>query len=181
MKLLEKAYRVWVHSDIGEYPVFRPEDVEIIYAKNKSQAKGTCDLRDAKNEYDEPAQWIDIKCRRVKDMDKLESDGHPRLRFLCDKDLKREKRNKALLSLSDSDTYYVQDASQYLGNLVFWWGKNNNGYTTYISNAEIYTKQEIIKRFTNFNKEYVVWNSKHVEENITRHVDIQNLDRALSV
>jgi hypothetical protein len=182
MKLLEKAYRVWVHSHIGEYPVFKPNDVSVIYAKNVSEAKGKCDLRDAKNRHGEPARYIDIFCQRVQHMDRVEgNDGYPTLRFQYMEQLQKDKRNEKLQYLDENETYYVQDARSYLGNSVFWWALNSNGYTTYINKAQKYTKDEIIKRFSNGRDTDIIWNSKHVEENVSSHVDIQNLDRKLSV
>lgn len=182
MKLLEKAYRAWIHSDIGEYPVLKPEHVEIIYAKNKSEAKGRCDLRDGKNEYDEPATWIDIKCVRVQHMDRLEGeDGYPTLRFQYAAQLQKDKRNNIIDSLDENDMYYVQDSRSYLGNLVYWWAKGSNGYTTYIDKAEKYTKEQLIKNFKNTSSTNLFWSVKHVNEKISKHVDIQNLDRTFSV
>ena len=75
MKIIKKAYRVWVHSHIGEYPVFRKEDVEPIYAKNATEAKRNCDMWDAENEYGDKATWIDIKCIRAKEHDRIEYNG----------------------------------------------------------------------------------------------------------
>ena len=184
MKVVKKAYRVWVHSHIGEYPVFRIEDVDVVFADNVSDAKNQCDLYDAKNEDGDDARWIDIKCRRAKEDDKVEYEGRITDRGYAEQDKKdkiiKEKRKARLEKLPENDMYYVQDARDYVGNCVKFWGLNNNGYVCDISLAQKYTKEEIIKQFSNSKETDVVWSAKHVEANVSKFVDMQNLRRVNS-
>lgn len=176
MKLIKKAYKVWVHSHIGEYPVFSKNDVEPVYADNASQAKSKCDMWDAKNEDGDDARWIDIHCIRDKESDKVEHNGHEMFRYQYLQDLIKEKRNNSLLKLKDNDMFYVQDSRQYVGNSVLWHGLNGGGYTTDIKKAHKYTKDEIIKKISNCRDSDVIWSAKHVDANVSYHVDAQNLD-----
>lgn len=176
MKLIKKAYKVWVHSHIGEYPVFSKHDVMPVYANNASEAKYKCDMYDAKNEDGDDAKWIDIHCLRDKDNDKVEHNGEEMLRWQYMKQLIKEKRYNSLLKLKDSDMFYVQDSRQYIGNSVLWHGLNGNGYTTDIKNAYKYTKAEILSKFKNGRDSDIVWNANHVDSNVSLHVDAQKLD-----
>lgn len=176
MKLIKKAYKVWVHSHIGEYPVFSKNDVEPVYADNASQAKSKCDMWDAKNEDGDDAKWIDIHCVRDKESDKVEHNGYEMYRYQYLQDLIKEKRNNSLLKLKDNDMFYVQDSRQYVGNSVLWHALNGGGYTTDIKKAHKYTKDEIIKQFSNCRYSDIIWSAKHIDANVSYHVDAQNLD-----
>ena len=180
MKIVKKAYRVWVHSHIGEYPVFSPEQVEPVYAKSVAEAKYQCDMWDAKNEDGDKARWIDIKCRRAPEYDKIEYNGELMDRSWYQYKLAQEKRNKILMGLDDGDMYYVQDARNYVGNSVLWWGLNSSGYVTDIAKAHKYTKEEIVKRFTDGRETDIVWSAKHIEANLKQHVDRQSIKKEYS-
>lgn len=179
LKILKKAYRVWVYSHIGEYPIFRVEDVEVVYSDSVSEAKHQCDLYDAKNEDGDTAQWIDIKCVRVKEYDNVEYEGITTSRRYVISDMEEkkriEKRKKCLSKLPENELFYVQDSRNYVGNSILWWGLNNNGYVCDIRKAHKYTKGEILKRFSAGRDSDVIWSAKHVEDNISQHIDSQNL------
>ena len=54
IKIIKKAYRVWVHSQIGDYPVFSPDQLEPVYANSTGEAKGKCEYwYGEKNEFGE--------------------------------------------------------------------------------------------------------------------------------
>ena len=179
MKVIKKAYRVWVHSHIGEYPYFKIDDIDFVYAKTISEAKYNCDLYNAKNEDGDPAKWIDIKCKRVKEYDKVEYEGYIVNRSQAIYDIedkkKKDERNKKLESLPENEMFYVQDARNYVGNSVLWWGINDSGYVCDIRKAHKYTKEEIIKKFSHGRESDIIWNAKHVEGNISYHIDSQHL------
>ena len=176
LKIIKKAYRVWVHSQIGDYPVFSPDQVEPVYAKNASEAKGKCEYwYGEKNEYGENARWIDIKCRRAKEYDKVDYNGQIVDREYYQYKMEQEKRNKVLRALDENDMYYVQDARNYVGNSVLWWGLNNSGYVTDINRAHKYTKEEILKSFLDGRETDIVWSAKHIDANIKQHVDRQSI------
>lgn len=190
-KVVQKAYKAWVHSMLPEYDLYSdlydktPDSIEITYANNISDAKRKIDIRGEKNFYGEAATWIDIKCKRVKRYDKVEYKGTIWLRYQCEANIEYEKKKverlQSFTNLNDSDYYYVQDARRYVGNSVSWWALNDNGYTTDISKAQKYTKDEILKRGNNWRETDIIWNAKHVEANIKQHVDIQYLHKDYAV
>jgi hypothetical protein len=180
IKIIYKAYRVYVHSHIGEYPVFRAEDVEPVYAKDATQAKGKCDLWDATNEHGDKATWIDIKCFRAKEYDKIEYKGQEIFRYELEEVLRKERRVIELNKLPDDEMFYVQDSRNYVGNSVLWWGLGSSGYVTQLDKAQKYTKAEILKDFSNGRETDIIWRANHVEDNIKTHVDIQYLTRDYS-
>jgi hypothetical protein len=175
MKIIKKAYRVWVDSHIGEYPIFSIGDIEPIYAKSPSEAKGHCDLWDAKNRDGDEAKWIDIKCIRAKENDKIEYNGEEIWRYNLKEILRRERRVKALKKLPKDEMYYVQDSRSYVGNSILWWGLGSSGYVTQLKDAQKYTKDEILKRFSDGRETDIIWQASHVEANIRTHVDAQYL------
>ena len=80
--------------------------------------------------------------------------------------------------MRNEELYYIQDARQYIGNAVLWWGKNSGGYTTDITKAEKYTKdqaKQICRRKTD-----KAWLCSHVDKHITQCVDMQYLDGKFS-
>ena len=180
MKIIKKAYRVWVHSHIGEYPVFRIGDIDPIYAKTASEAKNNCDMWDAKNEDGDDARWIDIKCRRAKEHDRIEYNGNEIWRSELPEIHRRERRVAALGKLPEDEMFYVQDARSYVGNSVLWWGIGSNGYVTQLSEAQKYTKADILKEFKDGRETDIIWLASHVEENIRTHVDSQYIKRIFS-
>jgi len=40
------------------------------------------------------------------------------------------------------EMYYLQDTRQCVGNCMLFWGKNDNGYTCHLKNAQTYTKEQ---------------------------------------
>jgi hypothetical protein len=180
MKIIKKAYRVWVDSHIGEYPIFRKDDVEPIYAKNATEAKKNCDMWYAKNEHGDEATWIDIKCLRAKEYDKIEYNGEEIWRHFLPEIQRREKRVIALNKLPADEMYYVQDSRSYVGNSILWWGLGSSGYVTQLKDAQKYTKDEILKRFSDGRETDIIWQASHVEANIRTHVDAQYLHREYS-
>lgn len=84
-------------------------------------------------------------------------------------------RGKVKRELSD-DLFYIQDSRQYVGNAVLWWAKGNSGYTTHISDAGIYSREEAIElceiRLTDR-----AWPKELVDRSASLQVDIQQLRR----
>ena len=180
MKIIQKAYRVWVHSDIGEYPVFHEDDVEVVVAENITKAKNKCSWRDGKNEDGDPARWIDIKCKRAKEYDKIEYKGEVIPRYYLSEIQRRERRVIELNKLPEDAMFYVQDSRDYVGNSVLWWGLNSSGYVTELKRAQKYTKKEILERFSDGRETDIIWIATHVESAIKEHVDVQGLKREYS-
>lgn len=175
-KTVKKAFRVWVHSMIGEYPVFDPKDLEVVYADTAAEAKNEICIIGEKNSHGDDAKWIDIKCQRAKEYDKVEYNDKVITRFEYAYRLEEEKRNTKLRGLDENDHYYVQDARSYVGNSVIWWAEGG-GYTTDITKAHKYIKEGILKSFLNGRVTDIIWSAEHVETKIKQHIDVQYLDK----
>ena len=46
----------------------------------------------------------------------------------------------------DADLWYLQDTRTYIGNDVTWWAKDGNGYTTDVSKAHAYTREQAFRQ-----------------------------------
>lgn len=76
----------------------------------------------------------------------------------------------------NQDLYYIQNG--YVGNAILWWGIDSKGYTTDITKAGRYTKEEaqkIIQR-----PKDIAWLCKHIDNNNEARkliVDMQYLNK----
>ena len=95
--------------------------------------------------------------------------------------LENRERVNRLTSLPDDEYFYVQDARSYVGNAVLWWGLNSSGYVTDPKKAHKYTKEEIVKKFSDGRDTDIIWPASHVESAIKEFVDIQGLNREYCV
>lgn len=68
--------------------------------------------------------------------------------------------------------YYIQDARQYVGNCVLWWGKDGSGYTTHLDEAGLYDEAYVksLDRHTD-----VPWPEHLVKAAASVQVDTQRL------
>lgn len=73
--------------------------------------------------------------------------------------------------------YYIQDSRKYVGNDVLWWGLNNGGYTTDLSKAEMYTREEAQKICKDRSTD-IMWPVEYVDSRSQKVVDMQKLDRS---
>lgn len=77
--------------------------------------------------------------------------------------------------MNTEELYYIQNG--YVGNAILWWGINSRGYTTDITKAGKYTKEEaekIIQR-----PQDIAWLCEHIDNNEKAKkltIDIQYLD-----
>jgi len=75
-----------------------------------------------------------------------------------------------------SNQFYLQDSRGYVGNDVLWWAKNGNGYTTDLSKAHIYNKDEAVKqhesRYTD-----IPWPKDYIDAKTRPAVDMQYINR----
>ena len=182
-KIISKAWYVWVDPMIGEYPFFSISDLEPVLANTPSEAKSKANFSpsDYKNDYGDYCTFIDIRVRRAKQYDKIEFNGAAITRKSYEYMLKQELRNTALRELPDHEMYYVQDKRTYVGNSVVWWEQDRNGYTSDITRAHKFTKEEILKSFINGRDTDIVWMASHIEKNIKSHVDAQYLNSKYSL
>ena len=73
--------------------------------------------------------------------------------------------------------FYLQDSRGYIGNDVVWWGKDGKGYTTDLSKAHIYTKDEAqgmhFARATD-----IPWPKDYIDGKTRPAVDMQYIKRS---
>jgi hypothetical protein len=183
MKIIEKAYRVWVYSMLHEYENFYVENLDITYASKASEAKhkANIDWYYAKNEDGDKITWIDIKCRRVPALDKIEIDGRVITRIQHKMENETNARIAKLQTLDENKMYYMQDARNYVGNAVVWWRKDGGGYGCDIREAHKYTKEELVAKFTSIRDTDIVWEADHIETIIKPIIDAQGLKYEFSV
>lgn len=62
--------------------------------------------------------------------------------------------------------YYVQDTRQMVGNCMLLWGIANQGYTTEVDKAGLYTKADI----KGMRKTDIGWPKEVIERNVTTHI-----------
>ena len=71
--------------------------------------------------------------------------------------------------------FYLQDNRSYVGNDILWWAKDGKGYTTDLSKAEVYTKDDAVRQ--NESRETdVPWPKTYVDSRTRPAVDMQYVD-----
>jgi len=180
MEIIKKAYKVWVDGDeFNDYPFFgNPDDLDCVFADTHGQAKQCCDF-----EYD---LYIDIRVRRSKGDDRVMYKGYQTSRDNVIYQLKSEKiktdRTKRLKKFPKDSLFYVQRGYQgFVGNSVYLWGVNGNGYTINPDKAHKYSLDEVVEKFINNGSDEIFWESKHFESKISKHVDSQHLDHSFKI
>lgn len=78
--------------------------------------------------------------------------------------------------MTDEDQYYLQDSRSYLGNDVLWWALEGNGYTTDLSKAQVYSKEEALRLHQNRPSD-IPWPKRYVDAKVRPAVDMQYLNR----
>lgn len=181
MELVKKAYKVWHDGMISENPHegYTIESLPIVYADTPGEAKSNsrepfdCEL------YGMEPLFTDLKVRRAPGADKVIFEGFEKKRWqveMIQEERKRiERRRKAVERFPDDSFFYIQNG--YVGNSVYWWGKDYNGYTCDITKAGLYSKQEVLDNFITGRPEDIIWESGHVLANVRQHVDGQYLSR----
>lgn len=180
--ILKKAFKVWhegmlIDSFYGDYTI---DDLPITYAKTPSEAKSLGHFLDDYEIDGKPHDFTDIKVIRSKNNDILMLENGEKIeRCKLASKIRNEKRIKERIDkinrFPDNTNFYIQNG--FVGNSVLWWAANGNGYTTDISKAQLYTKEEVLKRFVKGREEDIIWNAKHIIENIRTHVDHQYLNK----
>jgi hypothetical protein len=62
--------------------------------------------------------------------------------------------------------YYVQQTNQVVGNCMLLWGIASQGYTTEVSKAGLYTKEDV----QGMRKTDIGWPKEVIERNVTTHI-----------
>ena len=72
--------------------------------------------------------------------------------------------------------YYIQDSRQFVGNCVLFWRKGGNGYTTDLSEAQIYTHEDATKICNNRSTDKM-WPIEQINILASETVDMQRLPK----
>lgn len=76
-----------------------------------------------------------------------------------------------------SGTFYLQDSRSFVGNDVLWWAKGFNGYTTDLSKAEKFTKDDAV-RMHQARRSDIPWPCAYIDARTRPAVDFQYIKRA---
>ena len=181
MKIIKKAYKVWHDGMLNDNPHlgYSMDDLPLTYADTPGEAKTLAKEPYNFELYGGEHKYTDLKVRRAYGGDIVLHNNIEKKRWLVKLELMEEKRvneRRANVEKFDDDScFYIQNG--YVGNSVMWWAKNGSGYTTDIEKAQLYTKQEVLDKFVGGREEDIIWESKHVLNNIKKHVDAQYLSR----
>ena len=74
------------------------------------------------------------------------------------------------------DEFYLQDSRSYVGNDVLWWALEGNGYTTDLSKAQTYTKEEAQRMHTSRPSD-IPWPKPYIDAKTRPAVDMQCIKR----
>lgn len=72
--------------------------------------------------------------------------------------------------------YYLQDSRDYVGNDVLWWAKDGKGYTTDLSKAHVYTKDEAVAQ-NKCRPSDIPWPCEYIDARTRPAVDMQYIKR----
>ena len=73
-----------------------------------------------------------------------------------------------------NNQYYLQDKRSYVGNDILWWAEKG-GYTTDISEAEIFTKESAVKQHQ-CRETDIPWPKEYIDQKTRPAVDMQYVD-----
>jgi rubrerythrin len=73
--------------------------------------------------------------------------------------------------------FYLQDSRSYVGNDVIWWGKDGKGYTTDLSRARIFTKDEAQRMHLDRTSD-IPWPKDYIDGKTRPAVDMQYIKRS---
>lgn len=174
LEIIKKAWSI-NPSNIEE-PWF--VDTDLIYYGTRGQAKykalvdyDTCNVVDS----DEWLTYLTIRVQRRKECDIVDYHGRHIKRY----EIANVEREIRIQNLPEDKSYYIQDRRSFLGNSVVWWALNGCGYTSDITKAQKYTKDEVARR--SWRDTDIIWFSDHVEQHIKQHVDSQYLENEFKV
>jgi hypothetical protein len=78
------------------------------------------------------------------------------------------------------DLYFIQDTRTYVGNCPMWWGPNNRGYTTDITQAGRYTLERAIAQHR-CRPTDKPWKCADIEALVRHTIDMQDLRKVAPV
>jgi hypothetical protein len=75
-----------------------------------------------------------------------------------------------------SDLFYLQDSRSYVGNDLLFWAKDGCGYTTDVSKAEVYSREEAQQQH-NSRETDIPWPKDYIDQKTRPAVDHQYVRR----
>jgi hypothetical protein len=72
--------------------------------------------------------------------------------------------------------FYLQDSRDYVGNDVLWWAKDGKGYTTDLSQAQVYAKDKAIGQHE-MRETDIPWPKAYIDGKTRPAVDMQYIKR----
>ena len=75
-----------------------------------------------------------------------------------------------------ADLFYLQDSRTYVGNDVLWWARDGKGYTTDLSRANIYSRDDAVARH-NVRDTDIPWPKEYIDGKTRPVVDMQCIKR----
>ena len=74
-----------------------------------------------------------------------------------------------------SRQFYLQDSRSYVGNDILFWAKDGKGYTTDLSNAHIYTKEEAVEQHKSRETD-IPWPKDYIDTRTRPAADMQYVE-----
>lgn len=75
-----------------------------------------------------------------------------------------------------STQFYLQDSRGFVGNDVLFWAKDGKGYTTDVSKAQVYSKEDAIKQHNSRHSD-IPWPKEYIDAKTRPAVDMQYIKR----
>lgn len=86
-------------------------------------------------------------------------------------------RNQAFIANAAPEAlFYLQDSRSYVGNDVLWWATGGNGYTTDLSKAQTYSRDDV-QRMHNSRQTDIPWPKAYIDGKTRPAVDMQYIRR----
>ncbi len=180
LAIVQKAFVVWHNGmlNVDPHEGYTIDSLPVTYADTHGKAKQAAYYPYEYYLDGEPVKYIDLKVRRVKKCDKVMFEGYPMTKMDVEKTIKERtrisERKFKVEQYPDDSKFYIQKG--YCGNCILFWGLGNCGYTSNITEAQIYTKEEVLNRFVPGSAENRIWESSHVLANLKPVVDSQYLN-----
>ena len=74
------------------------------------------------------------------------------------------------------EKFYLQDSRSYVGNNVLFWAKDNKGYTTDVSKAQLYSR-DVAEKMHLSRPSDIPWPKSYIDNKTRPAVDMQNIKR----
>lgn len=187
LEIVKKAFVVWHEGMLDRNPHegYTIESLPVTYADTSGQAKQIASIPSDFYLHDKPHRFIDLKVRRAPNADKVMFEGNVTTPNAIQRDIEEKEviaqkqsrvtaRTLKVDSYPDDAKFYIGDG--YVGNCILWWGLNSNGRVCNITEAQLYSKTEVLKRFVAGSENIEIWESTHVLASIKPMVDHQYLN-----